>query len=384
MSDKKVTDSRAGLSSIRLEDLEDFVRGAALLGAGGGGDPYVGRLILERELERGGQANILDIDQLADDALIVSVCVMGAPTVMIEKVPSVTALENALRQMEQRLGRRADALIPLEIGGINSTVPLVLGTRLGLPIVNADGMGRAFPELQMVTFGIYGTSMSPLIVCSERGDSVEINALSNLSGERLARSITSEMGGAAHVALYSMTGAETKTRSIRGTLSVALDTGRAIRSARLSGQRPTEALFDALSLLAEPRSGRVLFSGKVMDVQRNIRGGFSVGEVTIDRDTESSDRVRVDFQNEFLVAYRGDTAIASTPDIIAVLDEDTGEPITSDALKFGQRVQLVGISVPELMRTPEALTVVGPRAFNINMDYRPLEFEQQSPVSLPI
>lgn len=378
MSDNKQM-IRPGLSSLGTEDLEDFVRGAALLGAGGGGDPYVGRLILERELERGGRAEILDVDQLADDELVVSVCVMGAPTVMTEKVPSVAALEHALRQMEQKLGRHASALIPLEIGGINSTVPLVLGARLGLPIVNADGMGRAFPELQMVTFGIYGTSMSPLVVCNERGESAEITALSNIAGERLARSITSEMGGAAHVALYSMTGAETKDRAIRDTLSVALETGRAIRHARSNGLRPADALFSALSLLADPRSGRILFSGKVVDVQRSIRGGFSVGEVTIEGEGSPPNRVRVDFQNEFLIAYQEGKAIASTPDIIAILDEDTGEPITSDALKFGQRIQLIGISVPGLMRTSEALKVVGPRAFNIDMDYRPLEIGQHSP-----
>lgn len=373
MDSKMDTQTRVGLSRIELADLEDFVRGAALLGAGGGGDPYIGRLILERELSAGTSLDILSLDELADDALVVSVCVMGAPTVMIEKVPSVTALENALRRVEQTVGRRADALIPLEIGGINSIVPLVLGARMGLPIVNADGMGRAFPELQMVTFGIYGNGISPFVVTNEHGESVMISALSNKAGERLARSVTAEMGGAAHVALYPMTGAETKRTAVRDTLTVALETGRAIGRARAQGQQPEQALFDALARLPEARVGRILYRGRVIDVRRSTQGGFNTGDVTIESDADPADHLRIEFQNENLVAYRNSMPIASTPDIITTIDADTAEPITAEALKFGQRVQVVGISVPRMMRTPEALAVVGPRAFNIDLDYWPFE-----------
>jgi len=367
------TDTNASAENFRIQlaDVEDFVRGAALLGAGGGGDPYIGRLMLERELSRGATLDIVSLDELLDDKLVVSVCVMGAPTVMIEKVPSVLALENALRRLEETLGRRADTLIPLEIGGINSTVPLVLGARMGLPVVNADGMGRAFPELQMVTFGIYGADISPLVVTNERGESVTIKSLSNKTGEHLARSATAQMGGAAHVALYPMTGAQTKRTAVRNTLAVALEMGRAIGHARMRGHRPEEALFDALARLPEPRIGRILFRGKIVDVRRTTSGGFNRGEVLIER--SPTDSLRIEFQNENLAAYRNSVPIALTPDIITIIDDDTAEPITAETLKFGQRVQVVGISVPRMMRTPEALRVVGPRAFHIDLDYQPFE-----------
>ncbi|HEY0939888.1 MAG TPA: DUF917 domain-containing protein [Steroidobacter sp.] len=357
-------------STISLGDLEAFGRGAALLGAGGGGDPYVGRLVLEHELSRGGQIEIVELASIADDAWVVPVCVMGAPTVMIEKAPSVDAFVLALRKLEERLGKRADYLIPLEIGGINSTVPLALSARLGLPVVNADGMGRAFPEIQMVTFGIGGNNISPIVVADEFGDVIEVTARSNLVGERLSRSAVAQMGGSAQVVLYPMSGLQAKRTAIPDTLRLALDIGRAITIN--SDEAPEDRLFAALGKLDRPRRGCVLFKGKVSDVQRETRGGFNFGTVRIERLRHSEDTLEIVFQNENLVAYHNGVPVALTPDIIAIVDSETAEPITTETLKFGQRVKVLGITAPDLLVTPEAIKVVGPRAFGIDLDYAPL------------
>ncbi len=46
----------------------------------------------------------------------------------------------------------------------------------------------------------------------------------------------------------------------------------------------------------------------------------------------------VGFQNEFLVATTGDEVLATTPDLISMLDLETGEPITTEGLRYGHRV----------------------------------------------
>lgn len=51
--------------------------------------------------------------------------------------------------------------MPIEAGGVNSMLPIAAAARLGLPLVDCDGMGRAFPELQMVTFTIGGLKRRP-------------------------------------------------------------------------------------------------------------------------------------------------------------------------------------------------------------------------------
>jgi len=156
---------------LTSDDLQDLAIGAAFLGTGGGGNPYVGRLMVQRCLDEGLTVELIDPTELADDAFVIPTAMMGAPTVLVEKLPSGQEAIDSLHLLERYLGRKADATMPIEIGGINSTIPLVVGARLGLPIVDADGMGRAFPELQMETFGVYGISGSPMVVSDEYGDS---------------------------------------------------------------------------------------------------------------------------------------------------------------------------------------------------------------------
>ena len=94
---------------------------------------------------------------------------LGAPTIMLEKGLAGEEVDLAIRRLEAHLGEPADYLMPLEIGGINSLVPIMAAARLGLPLIDADGMGRAFPELQMTTFNAHGVSTTPLALTDDHG-----------------------------------------------------------------------------------------------------------------------------------------------------------------------------------------------------------------------
>src|SRR6476469_7564968 len=119
---------------LGLEHLRDLARGAAILGTGGGGDPFIGRLLVEQAIRQHGPVTILDPDELDDDAFVIPTAQMGAPTVIIEKIPRGTEPETALRALERHLGRTATATMPIECGGINSMFPLLGGARTGLPV----------------------------------------------------------------------------------------------------------------------------------------------------------------------------------------------------------------------------------------------------------
>ncbi len=47
--------------------------------------------------------------------------------------------------------------------------PMIVAAQAGLPVVDGDGMGRAFPELQMDTFMIYGIEPTPAVISDPRG-----------------------------------------------------------------------------------------------------------------------------------------------------------------------------------------------------------------------
>lgn len=352
--------------------LTDLARGAAVLGTGGGGDPYVGRLLVREAIREFGPVTVLDPDELADDALVIPTAQMGAPTVVFEKLPRGTEAIAALHALEAHLGRKAAATMPIECGGINSMIPLVVAARTGLPVVDADGMGRAFPELQMETFGVYGVPGSPMAVAGERGETTVIDTgPDNRRMEWLARGVTIRLGGVAHIAEYAMRGADVRRTAVPRTLTLALTVGRAIREARERNADPVARLAEVLSATLYGQL-RVLFRGKLTDVQRRTEAGFARGRAAA-RSFDGEQALELEFQNENLVALVDGEPRCVVPDLVCVLDAEKAEPLTTEGLRYGQRVTVVGISTPELMRTPEALAVFGPEAFGLPYPFRPVE-----------
>lgn len=362
------------MSVITLENLADFIRGTAILGTGGGGDPYVGRLMLEQELAKCGEIQLVDPDDIPDDMFAVSVACMGAPTVFVEKLPNVSTAIDGIRRMEKELGRKFNAIIPLEAGGLNATLPLVVAARLGLPLVDGDGMGRAFPEFQMTTFNIYGVDVNPFIMSDDFGNTVVLETDSALRTERYGRAVCVKMGGIAQVASYAMTGEEVRRSCVHRTVSMALEIGRTVREARIKGEEDIcEALAKYFETSQPPRFSRVLFDGKVQDVIRETRDGFTFGTVIFSGAGDSEDELIITFQNEYSEAKINGRTVAIVPDLIAVLDRETGEPITTETLRYGQRIKVIGIAAVEVMRTKEALEVFGPKAFSLDTEFGPLE-----------
>ena len=167
------------MDKLTLDKIDDFLRGTAFLGTGGGGNPYVGGLMLRQELEKGFEPKLIKGDEVGDDDLILPIANMGAPTVLVEKLPNAKSAVKALRKMEELMGKKATALIAAEAGGINGTLPFIVSAYTGLPVIDADGMGRAFPELQMCTFGVYGVNCSPVIVRDEKDNEMVVDAENN-------------------------------------------------------------------------------------------------------------------------------------------------------------------------------------------------------------
>lgn len=352
--------------------LADLARGAAFLGSGGGGDPYCVQLMGEAELERGGRIELVAPEALADDALIAPCGWIGAPTVSAEKLPNGHEALIGLRKLEELLGRAVDAVMPVEIGGANGLAPLIAAAQLGLPVVDADGMGRAFPESQMVIFNIRGLRACPSVLTDASGTLAVIESENNLAQERLARAISVAMGGIGHMVEYPLSGRQVQDHAICGSVSTAIEIGAAIRKARHAGADPFAALFEALRQSGLYQSAGVLFDGKIVDLERETRDGFSTGRVLIGG-FGGEGEMELEYQNENLIARREGRIRASVPDIITVMDRETAESITTERLKFGQRVKVVGASAPAVLRDAKALEILGPAAFGLRDDYRPVE-----------
>lgn len=359
---------------IGLEHVEDLARGAAILGAGGGGDPYIGALMLRQAIRDHGPIDLIDVETLADGDLAVPFAMMGAPTVVVEKLPNGGEMVAALRAMERFRKEKARAILCAEIGGLNALVPLVLGAQTSLPVVDGDGMGRAFPQLQMTTFHILGVSASPMVMTDEYSNSVILECQSSYELERLGRTLVVGMGGSSSVCLYPMHGRDAKRSMVRATVSLALGLGRAIREARRSSADPFSAVLGYLRTTPYYQHCRVLFEGKILDLLRETKAGWALGRVAIEgAGSYLGRRLQVQFQNEHLIACEGTQVRAVVPDVIAILDSVTAEPITTEGLKYGQRVKVLGISAAPTMRSEAALAVFGPQAFGLEEPFTAVE-----------
>ena len=357
---------------IDRQALQDLATGAAFLGSGGGGDPYYSRLVGEAEIARRGDFTLIPLDALDDDALVAPCGWIGAPTVSAEKLPNGQEALLGLRELERLYGRSIDAVMAIEIGGGNGLAPLLAAAELGIPVVDADGMGRAFPESQMAVFSIDGLSACPSVVTSANGALRLIDTDDNLEHERQARALSIEFGGNAHMVEYPLTGAAAKRHAIGGSVSAAIAIGAAVRTARAAGDDPFRALAQALRDSGLYPFAGTLFDGKIVDVERETSGGFSVGRVIIEA-FGSDERMELVFQNENLVARIAGEVRAMVPDLITVMDRETADSIVTERLKFGQRVKVVGAAAPAVLRTGRALEVVGPAAFGFAEPYRTIE-----------
>lgn len=357
---------------IDRQSLLDLAIGAAFLGSGGGGDPYYAQLLGEAEIARRGDFKLIPLDALADDALVAPCGWIGAPTVSAEKLPNGQEARVGLRELERIYGRPIDAVMAIEIGGFNGLAPLLAAAELGIPVVDADGMGRAFPESQMAVFSIDGLSACPSVVTSASGALRLIETTDNLEHERQARAHSIEFGGNAHMVEYPLSGREAKLHAIGGSVSAAIAIGAAVRSARAAGRDPFDALHQALRDSGLYPFAGTIFDGKIVDVERETRGGFSVGRVVIEG-FGGGEMMELEFQNENLIARIDGRACAMVPDLITVMDRETADSIVTERLKFGQRVKVVGAAAPAVLRTNRALEVVGPRAFGFTEDYVPIE-----------
>ncbi len=356
------------MRTIGIAEIEDIAVGAALLGAGGGGDPYVGKLVAIGAVRDCGPVTLLDPEEVPDDALLAPIAMMGAPTVLSEKAIGGQEYRTLYNMVSRFFGKEIYAVLPIEAGGVNSMLPIAAAARLGLPMVDSDGMGRAFPELQMVTFTIGGLQASPMALTDEKGNCVIFETITNKWTEELARAVTMSCGGSVSVSLYPMTGAQMKAYAVKNIVTRSQMLGEAIRTVKTCTDKTPEAHFLEFS------GGFKLFKGKIADVLRETRNAFNFGKVVLEGIGEFKGRsAYVEFQNENLSATVDGEILATTPDLICLVDTETFAPVTTDALKYGKRVLVVGLKCFDLWRTAAGLELVGPRYFGIETDYIPLE-----------
>src|SRR5438309_9582458 len=154
---------------ITLDDIESLAVGAWILGTGGGGSPYLGLLNMRRLYGEGHRVSLTSPLDLADEDWVAVVSNMGAPLVGQERLADSRNIARAVEIQQGLLGSKFRAVMPLEIGGGNGIQPLMAAAHLGVPVVDADTMGRAYPEAQMTSVAVGDLRPYPCVLYDPRG-----------------------------------------------------------------------------------------------------------------------------------------------------------------------------------------------------------------------
>ncbi|KAL3860781.1 hypothetical protein ACJMK2_010851 [Sinanodonta woodiana] len=418
-------------------DIECISIGAGILGCGGGGSPYIGRVLALRCLREGKKIRVKTPDIVYETAhaekdIFLINAFMGAPLIFIEKLKSgndtIAAMEclmdlfrtgdfheGILKNMENVVikeetgltyiddyrinatenltsefnNKRLAAVLSAEIGGINSFEPLLVSAESNLPVVDCDGMGRAFPELQMFAPLIYGMRCYPSTLADDTGRrAVVLKCDDPKRLENHFRNVVVEMGCSAAVVLSFLNKEDLMNKTVKYSLSRAWRIGSSVLKARMRNESPVNAII-------KQEKGKLLIVGKISDVLRETTGGFNRGFLNIEGlENYQGKYVSIEFQNEFLLARsltaggQFSSVLACVPDLIAVVDSDTGYPIVTEDIRYGLRVTVIAMASSPMMTSEQALKFVGPQAFGFPEDvkYIPVseyvEFGPVGPISL--
>ena len=350
---------------IEPNELELLATGAWILGTGGGGSPYLAYLNMRRLYAEGRRVRLIDPKDLADDAMVAVVSGMGAPLVGQERLSDPAMAARPVRMMEEVFGRRFDAVMSVEIGGGNAFQPLLVAAMTGLPVVDADAMGRAFPEAQMTSFAIADLPMYPLTLADIRGNEVIVTRAASWKWmERISRKMCVEVGSTASTCKAPRTGAEVKRCGILHTTTQAIAIGRAVREARRAARR--SGCGDPAAVerqAAVPRQGH----RRPAPHHRRLPARRAPASRARRFDRGSGFRACLPERIRGRLARRRGGGHDARSDLRARQRVGRGGRHREPALRpAGQRDRA---AAPPILLTPKGLEHVGPRAFGYDFDH---------------
>ncbi len=307
---------------LQKQQVEDIIRGATLLGAGGGGSAKFSHKMIEEIKD----VVIVDPSDISDESTVVVVAGTGSQAILLKEGWRGEE-EPALEMMERILNRKVDFIVAAETGGFNSITPLHAGSEKGLPVIDGDGAGRGAPELEQTSFHLGGISIEPICLADSRGNSCALYPRDARMAEEMTRAVVAIFGMTAGIACYPMTGKQLKETVVPGTLSSAEALGKAIREA-------IEAGGDIINAALKAMNGVLLAKGKVAKKTEEVKGGLDCGRIHV------SDLI-VDYKNGNIIAWKNNQPLVTVPDSICWLRID-GEPLTNADIEEGMEVAVIG------------------------------------------
>lgn len=369
--------TRSEVRRVTADELQDLLRGVRVFGTGGGGDPKRGAAQIDADKRSGRSYTLIAPEDVEDDALVLSGGFMGHMAVRsswdstIAHWEEVYELEQAVRAMERFLGRRADYLVPFELGGGNTIAILSCAARLGVPVVDGDGIGRAAPETQMSSFAAHGIDLVPMTLYDEAGGTVIVERGDLLYPDAVGRFVVTRSGGLVANCHSPMDGVTLRQAVVPHTISESISLGVTIR--RL--QRGAAGIVDELAAFL---GARIHIVGRVEGVEGRTEGGFFFSEARICGNAcDEGPSMTLLIKNEVMAGWLDGALLSVFPDHLYLIDPSSGEGLLTRELIAGRDVAVLGRAchqrLREVLDLESARQVFSGRRFGLNVDYEPTE-----------
>lgn len=363
------------------QDCEDFIQGCLIYGTGGGGSPEFGRYLLDEALKDGLTLSWVDAEDISDDVFTTSVGGIGSIAPITESTQKTIAdhglvelegfspMHEALNELQAYIGKEVGCIVPIELGASNTPVPLVVGARLGIPVVDGDYGGRAAPDgVQFMPF-MHKKDICPVVFVDKWGDVTIVKQAQNTYMlERLGKMLAIASFVGTMMAVYAYPAPEMRDLLVRGTLTNCFRVGQAVRAARENGKDPVDAI------LAETGGWR-LFEGTVENKDWEDRDGYMYGTTRIKGSGKNAgQQLDVWFKNENHVTWLDGKPWVCSPDLISIVDRHSGEGRTNTMIDKDEEVAVIGMKGLDCFRNEWALKhACGPQYFGYDIDYLPIE-----------
>lgn len=342
--------------AVTAADVPALVRGADVLGSGGGGDARSAGLLFSHAVGSGA-VPLLDPDRATGHA-VSFVGMVGAVSAFTEELPGGEEFARAVRAVERWTGERATALASIEAAGLNGLTALATAVSADLPVVDVDLCGRALPRLEQFSLAVVDGALPPLALALPSGQVLVVEGGDGVRCERVVRAVLAAEGGWAamatgpvHRAPWSGAG---PVRSTRRCLQVG---------ARLEALGTSATTED----VAVAAGGELLGAGRVVEVARRAGAGFGRGSACV-RDQRTSALLRLEMENEYLVAFEDGAPVATTPDPLVVLERRSARVVACDRIRRGDDVMVLRLPAPSFWSRPGRTHRVAPRAFGLDLD----------------
>jgi DUF917 family protein len=319
--------------------IEAAVLGGAVLGGGGGGWIEEGRTLGRIAFEKGFR-QILPIEDLPEDALLLTVSAVGAPSAgseILEPGDYIRAVELFM----EKTGAKIDGLISSEIGALGVVNGWIQSAALKIPVVDAPCNGRAHPLGLMGSMGLHRQSdfvslQSAVGGSLNKGNRVEVffeGPLAEVS--KNVREAAVKAGGMVAVARNLISAGYVRKNGAPGAIKKALTLGNVLVKNKPSGPKKIfREIYDFLSV-------DFIVRAKVEKIAIKTEEGLDVGTVHLKGRTFLYE---LTFWNEYTTFEREGLRLATFPDLVMTFDSQTSMPLISAQMR--ERREVVVIAVP--------------------------------------